>query len=112
LCELRPGFAHFVSAQPPKLEPPADQRPGNTIHLFQDHNMSSTKISAKSLAAALAAAPRDTVPAYGAWLMLSYALKQHPDDVQAALDRARGLSAVKVSNYLDCIDAIERAATV
>jgi len=74
--------------------------------------MSSKKITAKSLAAALAAAPRDTVPAYGAWLMLSYSLKQHPDDVQAALDHARGLSAVKVSRYLDSIGAIERAAAV
>lgn len=75
--------------------------------------MTKTKtppFTAHHLAIAIRDMPVFSILTFGTRLMLEYTLECHPEDAQEALARARRLSSVPTSDYLDVIDRVEQRA--
>lgn len=70
-----------------------------------------TSLTSEHLRTAVLAMPVFSLLTSGARMMLDYyTIECHPDDPHAALARARRISSVPKSDYLDLIDSVEQHA--
>lgn len=71
---------------------------------------SKVTLKPENLALAIRYMPVFSIVTFGARFMLEHTLDCHPDDPKEALDRARRISSVERSDYLDAIDRVESVA--
>lgn len=71
---------------------------------------SKATLTSENLRAAVLNMPVFSALTFGTRLMLEHTLECHPDEPGEALARARRISSVSTSDYLDLIDGVEQHA--